>query len=43
MKKEGLHRRSGLGILQESDTEEGKSKCPHDIQSLKELLELQVK
>ncbi|XP_073425675.1 cilium assembly protein DZIP1 isoform X2 [Dendrobates tinctorius] len=43
IKKESLHRRSGLGVLQESptsDTEEGKSKCPHDIQSVKELLEI---
>ncbi|XP_069614140.1 cilium assembly protein DZIP1 isoform X2 [Ranitomeya imitator] len=44
IKKDSLHRRSGLGVLQESprsDTEEGKSKCPHDIQSVKELLEVQ--
>lgn len=41
MRKDGAHRRSGLGVLQESDTEDGKSKCPHDIQSLKELLEIQ--
>ncbi|KAM4046535.1 cilium assembly protein DZIP1 isoform 2-T2 [Anomaloglossus baeobatrachus] len=44
IRKDGLHRRSGLGVLQESppsDTEEGKSKCPHDIQSVKELLEIQ--
>ncbi|XP_073520247.1 cilium assembly protein DZIP1 isoform X2 [Phyllobates terribilis] len=44
IKKDSLHRRSGLGVLHESptsDTEEGKSKCPHDIESVKELLELQ--
>ncbi|XP_077153274.1 cilium assembly protein DZIP1 isoform X2 [Ranitomeya variabilis] len=44
IKKDSLHRRSGLGVLQESptsDTGEGKSKCPHDIQSVKELLEVQ--
>ncbi|XP_075054386.1 cilium assembly protein DZIP1-like [Mixophyes fleayi] len=43
MKKDGLHGRSALGTLQESpsDTDEGKSKCTHDIQSAKELLEMQ--
>ncbi|XP_056411574.1 cilium assembly protein DZIP1 [Hyla sarda] len=44
IKKDSLHRRSGLGTLQESppsDTEEGKSSCPHDVQSVKKLLEMQ--
>ncbi|XP_040281243.1 zinc finger protein DZIP1 [Bufo bufo] len=44
IKNDSLYRRSGLGILQESppgDAEEGKSKCPHDIQSVKELLDTQ--
>ncbi|XP_069826777.1 cilium assembly protein DZIP1 [Dendropsophus ebraccatus] len=44
IKKEGLYRRSGLGTLQESplsDTEESKSAYPHDIQSVKKLLEIQ--
>ncbi|XP_066436669.1 cilium assembly protein DZIP1 isoform X2 [Eleutherodactylus coqui] len=44
MKKASRPRRSGLGILQEgsaSEAEVDKSKCAHDIQSVKELLELQ--
>ncbi|KAM3933536.1 cilium assembly protein DZIP1 isoform 2-T2 [Leptodactylus fuscus] len=44
IKKESLHRRSGLGVLEEcppSDTEEGTSKCPRDIQSVKEMLDIQ--
>ncbi|XP_075056005.1 cilium assembly protein DZIP1-like isoform X2 [Mixophyes fleayi] len=43
IKKDGLHGRSALGTLQESPrhTDEGKSRCTHDIQSVKELLEMQ--
>ncbi|XP_075708505.1 cilium assembly protein DZIP1 isoform X2 [Rhinoderma darwinii] len=44
IRNDSLHRRSGLGILQESsqsDTEDVKSQCPRDIQSVKELLEIQ--
>ncbi|XP_068124027.1 cilium assembly protein DZIP1 isoform X3 [Hyperolius riggenbachi] len=44
VKRQTVHRKSGLGTLEESpytDTGQGKSKCQHDIENVKELLEKQ--